>query len=155
MPRPHSQRFWFNSSGVRHWYFESSPGDSNAQSGLRDAIKIGKHGSGITLFIAIITGRISPLHTHAFLTCPQLREELGAAGPHHLRVSSVSHITRNISQVSRGDLWEAPQATIKRYMTSRPLFLFWARLREYNLKEEWVGEELSIEAYSGPQKNVK
>ena len=74
------------------------------QSGLRDAIKIGKHGSGITLFIAIITGRISPLHTHAFLTRPQLREELGGAGLHHLRVSSVSHITRYISQVSRGDL---------------------------------------------------
>ena len=35
------------------------------------------------------------------------------------------------------------------------MFLFLARLRERNLKEEWVGEELSIEAYSGRQKKKK
>ena len=35
------------------------------------------------------------------------------------------------------------------------MFLFLARLRECNLKEEWVGEELSIEAYSGRQKKKK
>ena len=59
-------------------------------------------------------------------------------------------------QVSRGGgLWEAPQATNKKYMTSRPLFLFLARLRECNWKEERVEKVLSMEVYAGHQKNAK
>ena len=80
-------------------------------------------------------------------------QELRTARAHQLRISSISHITRNMFQVSRGV--EAPQATNKKYMASQRLFLFLARLRECNWKEERMEEVLSMEVYSGHQKNAK
>lgn len=56
-------------------------------------------------------------------------------------------------QVSRGV--EAPQATNKKYRASQRLFLFLARLRECNWKGERMEEVLSMEVYSGHQKNAK
>ena len=72
------------------------------QSGLKDAIKIGEHRSDITLFIAIITGRITPLHTHAFLTTPFHTGIESSMGPSAKNFIHLSHCKEYVPGLQRG-----------------------------------------------------
>lgn len=69
-------------------------------SGLKDPVQIDKHGSDITLLIAVITGRMTPSHTPLpLLTLRQ--KSRGSMAPSSKNLVD-SHITRNIFQVSSG-----------------------------------------------------
>lgn len=72
------------------------------QSGLKHAIKIGEHGSDITLFIAIITGTITPLHTHAFLTNPFHTGIENNKGPSAKNFIHLSHYKEYVPGLQRG-----------------------------------------------------
>lgn len=59
-------------------------------SGLKDPVQIDKHGSDITLLIAVITGRTIPSDTP--LPLPTLRQKLGSSmAPSSKNLICLSH----------------------------------------------------------------